>query len=319
MKVRTGWRAVARYLSGQSSSREAVQVEEWASADPKHAELLETAGRAWEVAQTEPPRLSVDAAWRSVAERLEPAERALPARWRRPPMWAWSMAAAAVLALIAVPLVRFQLPPRVEGQLYATGPNEQLMVRFDDGSVARLAPNSRLRAAPNGAREAWLEGTAFFGVAERNGEPFIVHTAAGDARVLGTRFELREQDGHVRLAVLEGRVQLIGSRGEELVTAGNVSQTSKRAAPSPPRSTNVHELLGWMGDVLIFQDTPLGEAALEIQRKYGIPVRLSDDALSERTLTAVFDRQNLETVVNTVCRVVDARCQVHDSRVVVRP
>jgi transmembrane sensor len=136
---------------------------------------------------------------------------------------------------------------------------------------------------------------------------------------LGTRFELRVEAGRVRLAVLEGQVQLVGSAGEELVTAGNVSQAAAGDPPSAPQTANVHELLNWMGDVLIFQDTPLADAAQEIQRKYHVPVRIMDAALRERTLTAVFDQQNLDTVITTVCRVIDASCQVQDSVVVVRP
>jgi transmembrane sensor len=324
MKERTGWRALARYLAGESSPQEAEQVLRWAETDPRHAELLESARRSWEAPQFEEPPVNVDAAWRDLSARIVTPTKAPPAIGRRasvftrPRFWV-PMLAAAALSLLVVPVVRRQLFDAPAGLTYSTGPGQQLTVRFEDGSVARLAPNSRLRAAPNGAREAWLEGTAFFGIAERNGQPFVVHTASGDARVLGTRFELRVEEGRVRLAVLEGKVELVGPAGQELVTAGNVSQAERGDPPTAPQTANVHELLTWMGDVLIFQDTPLGDAAQEIERKYHIPVRIADAALRERTLTALFDQQSLDTVITTVCRVVDATCQVQDSVVVVRP
>jgi hypothetical protein len=53
-----------------------------------------------------------------------------------------------------------------------------------------------------------------------------------------------------------------------------------------------------------------------MERLYGVPVRITDAELGQRTLTAAFDRQSLADVAATVCRVADARCQIQDSVVV---
>jgi ferric-dicitrate binding protein FerR (iron transport regulator) len=123
----------------------------------------------------------------------------------------------------------------------------------------------------------------------------------------------------VQLAVLEGRVSLDGAGGQQVVEAGEVSLVQAGDTPTAPRAADVQEMVEWMGDVLIFQDTPLRQAALEIERKFDVRVRISDEALADRTLTAAFEGQDLATVVATVCRVVDARCQTQDSVVVVQP
>ena len=319
MKERIGWRALARYFSGESSAEEAAAIRAWAQRDDRHAEILESSRRAWELSQPEPLNWDADAAWQTVAAQLEPAASPAASETRAPRFrpkypWAW---AAALAALLALPLAWVLLAQRDAGETFVTAANEQRTVRLEDGSVVRLAGNTRLRVAPDGRRETWLEGTAFFGIAERNGEPFVVHTPAGEARVLGTRFELRADDEHVRLAVLEGRVALAGAGKQALVQAGQVSQADAGAGPSAPQPADVHQLVGWMGAVLIFQDTPLQQAAEEMERLYGVPVRITDAELGQRTLTAAFDRQTISDVADTVCRVVDARCDVQDTVVIV--
>lgn len=326
MRARIGWRALARYVAGESSPQEVAAVEAWAAADPRHAEILREARRSWESAALDEPAPNTSAAWRALAARLEPAATEPPLRIdpavrpprRRPPAWAWGLAAAAALALAALPVLR-RGAADAGVATFATGAAEVSTVRLGDGSVVRLAPNTTLRAAPASRREAWLEGTAFFAIAKQHGVPFVVHTAGGDARVLGTRFELRTAVRTVRLAVLEGRVALSGAGGREVVEAGQVSEVQAGRAPTAPRAADVQNMVGWMRGVLIFEATPLRQAAREIERQYGVPVRLANPALGDRTVNAVFDHQSLETVVATICRVTDATCQVEDSAVWVRP
>ncbi len=318
MNNRIGWRMLARYLAGESRPDEAADIERWAQADPRHAEVLVEARRAWAAVPEETPP-DVEHAWSSLAGRLQPAA---PARTRAR-RWSWGLAAAAAVALlVAIPVVRGQLERRHAPASYATGPTESLTVRLPDGSVVRLAPATRLRASADGRREVWLRGTAFFAVAKHNGQPFTVHTPGGDATVLGTRFELSTAARRVRLVVVEGRVALNGA-GEagtgEVVTAGQVSVAEAGRPPSPPRRADVGQLTGWMEGVLIFQATPLSEAAHEIERQYHVTVRMSDPALGERTVSAVFDHQPLPLVATTICRIADATCEVQDNVVWIRP
>lgn len=384
MRARIGWRALARYVAGESTPQEVAAIEAWAGADPRHAEILREVRQSWESAAIRGPEPDTSAAWRALAARLDAAKRldaaarpdaatrldaaapvdaaplgiaarldpAAPAAgehrtgehrtgerpaghrpggarpvvakpaarpgWRRAPGWAWGLAAAAVLALAALPVLR-RGAADAGVSMFSTGAAQVRTVRLGDGSVVRLAPNTTLRAAPASRREAWLEGTAFFAIAKRNGVPFVVHTAGGDARVLGTRFELRTAVKTVRLAVLEGRVALSAPGGREVVEAGQVSEVEAGRAPTAPRAADVQTMVGWMRGVLIFEATPLRQAAREIERQYDVRVRLADPSLGDRTVSAVFDHQSLETVVATICRVTDATCQVEEGTVWVRP
>src|SRR5262245_54055565 len=235
MKKRIGWRSLARYLAGESSREESDAVNAWRNQDARHEELLETSRRAWEAAGPDATAWDVEAAWQRMASQLESegAQReVIPLRRRPQRVYAW---AAAIAFALALPAVWSIMARRNDTATFATTANEQRTIRLEDGSIVRLAGQTRLRVSRRSHREAWLEGTAFFGVAERRDEPFVVHTRTGIVRVLGTRFELRASDERVRLAVLEGRVELTGAGQQALVEAGQVSQAEAGSAPSSPQ------------------------------------------------------------------------------------
>jgi len=230
------------------------------------------------------------------------------ARWLRP--W-WAVAAAAALAL-AVGLPRILRTPE---RMFATGAGQTLTVPLADGSVVRLGPDSRLRVPEADARRVRLSGLAFFAVAPDSAHPFLVRTARGEAQVLGTRFELRSHADSVRLVVVEGRVKLSGAGGAVEVARGGVATIAGRARPSVAQAVDLRHLLDWPQGVLIFQATPLSRVLEEVGARFGRPFVVRDSALARRTVTAWFENEPLDQVVNTVCLVVGARCSVGDTLV----
>lgn len=246
-----------------------------------------------------------------------------PGARRRGSVWLARAAAAAavfVLGLAAAGVWPGTVEPAFGATELVTGGSEMVTARLGDGSIVRLAPRSTLRVAAAGAREVWLDGRAFFAVAEQEGRPFVVHTPAGDARALGTRFDLRARADSLQLLVVEGRVSLSAEgRDPVQVGAGEVSRTARGSAPSVVRVADPEALLEWTGRFLVFQSTPLGEVAREIGHRYGVRVEVPDSGLARRTVTASFTDQSLEEVLTVVCRVVVARCSTHGSVVSVAP
>ena len=111
-------------------------------------------------------------------------------------------AAAAVIAAVSLGVWIGRLGPaaeRVAGTQYVAGSVEATSVALADGSFIRLAPGSRVRFAEGeGLREAWLSGRGFFAVESDPERPFLVHTDLGEARVLGTRFEIATENAEMK-------------------------------------------------------------------------------------------------------------------------
>src|SRR5688572_25897307 len=118
MKARIGWRALARYVAGESPAQEATRIESWASSDARHAELLEEARRSWAAAGAADAPVDVDAAWRALSGRLATAPAGVtavtpPARrpaLRQPRVWGLALAAA-LAGVVALPVVRNRVGP----------------------------------------------------------------------------------------------------------------------------------------------------------------------------------------------------------------
>ena len=165
----------------------------------------------------------------------------------------------------------------------------------------------------------WLDGQAFFAVAREDARRFVVRTRAGDATVLGTRFDVRVEEDGMQVFVVEGRVAHQAGGHEVQVEAMEVSRTTGGGIPSVEPIDDPEALLSWLGEFLVFQTTPMREVARELERRYGVPVRLADPAVAERTVTAWFTNESLEHVLLIVCRAADARCQIGENTISIEP
>ncbi len=200
----------------------------------------------------------------------------------------------------------------------STGPNELSSARLNDGTMVRLAPNSTLRVESDGPdRRVWLEGRAFFSVTENPSAPFIVRTEAGDARVLGTRFQMDATPDDLHVLVVEGRVRMETGSGAVEIGMGQSGRATRGAAPVVEEAAGLQPALAWMAGVLVFNNTPVRQAAEEIEDRYGVSFSIPDGPIGDRTVSATFTTEDFPTVLSIVCRVVDIRCTLEGSEVMV--
>ena len=181
-----------------------------------------------------------------------------------------------------------------------------------DGSFIRLAVGSRVRFVErDGLREAWLSGRGFFAVESDPERPFLVHTDLGEARVLGTRFEMTSEAAELKVLVLEGRVAVTATSGRAVeVSRGQVARLGTNGDFSVETVENLYDLLDWPGGVLLFQSTPLPWVLEEVSAHFGVTIALDDPALTTRTLTAWFGDETLDEVVESICLLVQAECDI---------
>lgn len=245
----------------------------------------------------------------------------LPPAPRRWISWMIPVAAAAGLAAgFIVPRATAPKPASSSSLGVAdisTGAAEMTTVQLGDGSVVRLAPASRLRVtSSDSTRDVTLDGRAFFVVAKMPDRPFVVHTPAGNARVLGTRFELATNDKDLRLVVVEGRVALTAGTNRVEVGGGEQSGVRDQQTLTPTPVPDAGKMEQWVGKFLVFQATPLRDAAREIERVYGTRVSVTDSTLAKQTVQATFVDKPLAQLVDEVCTLVNARCETRQNEVV---
>jgi len=191
----------------------------------------------------------------------------------------------------------------------AVGPGRVVAMTLSDGTFLRAAQGTSLEfPAEAGQREVVLDGTAFFAVAPGS-EPFVVRTAEGELRVMGTRFEVRSGSGELRVVVVEGTVELSGPGGEAELGAGQVATVRRGGPPEVATVEDVWALLDWPSGLLAFQRTPLGDVAGQLERHFGVDVRIEDSVVAARRVTGSFRDDSLDEVVGAVCAVTGIRCE----------
>jgi ferric-dicitrate binding protein FerR (iron transport regulator) len=316
-----------RSLKRQTTPSEEEALLEWRRSAPENeaayrelAQLLSAVTQGAEAGRPDagpaPRAADLLAAARGGDATLRPAgTRAARNRpWSRS-LTAWlpgGIAAAVVLALVVLRPAPEPEPSLAFGaDEFQTGTNDVATISLRDGTVIRLAPQSRLRVTGSlGAREVTLDGRAFFAVPRIDGDPFTVRSQAGDVVVLGTRFDAEARGDEIKLLVVEGLVALSAAQERIEVGAGEMGRAVHGAMSLPVRVEDPYGELAWMGDFLVFQRTPIERVAVEIERHFGMRVEVLGNDLDRLTVTASFTDADADDVLGIVCRVLTAECSI---------
>jgi transmembrane sensor len=340
------WDAIARYRAGESVGDEAHRVAAWLDAHPLDARMLAAlddtvAGGLPALGDAPPP--DVEAALRSVRGRMhEPTPArvlAFPvaAPRRSAPRWiAAVVAAAAAIGALAVALGRpgERDQPRataergIPGSVITTAVGVRDSVRLPDGTRVILAPASRLAVSPSyGAtsREVTIEGMAWLAVRHDGALPFTVRAGQAIVRDLGTAFTVRTGSGApdaVSVAVSEGSVELRGASAAATpavtLAAGDRGALTADGRVIAERGTASDADVAWTGGRLVFRDARMDVVRAELRRWYGIDLELGDSALARRRVTATFEGEPIDRVLEIIALALGARVERRDSVAVLR-
>lgn len=310
-----------RYLRREVTPSEAARIAEWRESDPAAQERLDELSRLIAAADRRARQFSAgrrpgarEIVRLADAKMADATVRAPRCRSRMRTLAWTTLAAAAGLAAVAAAshalLQGGRGAQQLRAQEFRTGESEMTTVQLDDGTVVRLAPETTMRIDGGVARRhVQLDGRAFFAVAPMSGRPFVVQTPAGAARVLGTRFDISTHRDTLSLVVVEGRVAVSGRDGREVeVAAGEMARVAEGRTMPRAKVNEAATVVEWMGNFLVFQSDPLGDAAKEIERRYGVRVVIEDSALANETVSAWFVDQRIDEVVQVICLTVRATC-----------
>ena len=315
------WAEAARYLAAESPATERANFEAWLAADPARAELLDSLRPVMALRHSPAPEVDIELAWRKLsALTREPMLVATPApsRWFRFPELSLASAIAAALLVVAGAgtwmLTRPTEAPDVMRQ-FATRAGERKNLTLDGRTRVSLAPaTTMIVTTRNGSvRSVRLSGEGYFSVIHRDNQPFSVYTREVVIRDLGTRFSVRALPDSPRTEVIvaEGAVQMrsaaSGDRTSGVVVRAGETASSDNAQVSHVSAAVLQRSLGWTRGELSFVDAPLTAVAADLERWYGVPIRVEGLDLRSRTLTATFAGETLDQALAAIVRTLGVR------------
>lgn len=312
---------IASYLTGNCSDDEKKRIEQWINASVKNTELFKQYKAVW--AYTAPiadvADFSVETALANVHKRinnLEAPGKAIFAHKRRNRTlqltYRYSARVAAVL-LIALFVSYFLLPTNTEVKTNIIIAEAKVLdpVILPDGSKVYLNAGAKFSypdVFDKDSRKVTLEGEAFFEVTPGLSQPFVVTAGNLGVKVLGTSFNINASSHlqTVEVAIKTGKVlfysfdtgtgdiyeQILLTQGEK----GIYYKNNGLIARSVLQNDNC---LGWKSGLLEFENTPLPEVLLAIERAYDLHFKCERD-FSKLSLTARFDQENPANILETL-------------------
>ena len=289
------------------SADDHAKLEAWRQADQRHEFAYRAATATWiniaALAQADAvkDRLSKP----SRRERVFEALRAFPPlHWLaiRPQR---RLASGVVLA--AAVLFTLNLPMR--SPAYETAVAESRAVTLADGSFIALSGNSRLETnfSKTERRVALTRGDAFFEVKKDPTRPFIV--VAGDTmvRVVGTKFNVHRDSEEVRIAVVEGVVQVAQPKvvtgsspfpvEAQTLTAGQQAMATHHAGRNEVRVAKLVEPTLIQPTRLDYRGAKLRDVITEANKYYAPGIVLEPDELGDLQVTMAFQTTEIEKTV----------------------
>jgi len=307
---------IVAFLNGETTNEQMRQIQTWMDSSEENKKYVEDLRLIW--AETKmlnpvPVDVNIDKAWGKLSARIDnnikEKDVEISAKANSSFTYRTLLKIAAVLipALIVASLVFIQ--NKEVRQIVLTTTTESIEKELTDGSKIKLNVNSELtypEQFEEKTREVKLVGEAFFEISPNKVKPFIIHSNKANICVVGTSFNVKSNTEFVEVYVKTGKVQLYGidvlSNDTNMVTLipGEKGfydfRTNKAYKQDSPNEND----LFWISKTLIFHKTELAEVIGTLKEKYNVNIMLKDNKLKELKLSATFENQSIDSVLEII-------------------
>jgi transmembrane sensor len=306
----------------------------WLAKSPEHVRVYEGVEKSWTTLEKSALDPGILALRHETALRLtrQASEAIRPLRWAAAATIAGLLVAGATLVMhpaenrTRLGRLVSALQPHKAGD-YATATGEHLSLTLSDGSQVTLDTESELQVAFTPAERTvhLVRGQAYFEVAKDHARPFVVEAQNRRFVAVGTAFDVRVDGEQVKVTMVEGTVRVEGREepaiavrqksssehtgraasalasdevntiraGQQFVADASLNGDQVRAA-DPERSTS------WRHGQIIFDNTRLADALVEINRYCEAKIELGDPALADLRLSGAFATERPSVFVEAI-------------------
>ncbi len=305
---------ITRYFSGEATEKEMQTLAEWLKSAQGNRKIFEEYRRTWFEIEGHylDVRINPDQEWVRFSEKID----SLPST---PQIISFSPFFSRTLKIAAIVLL-FLIPAFLIYQYFATVQNQKILAELSvkettlpDGTVVTLNAGSTLEFPEEFTqeiREVRLLGEAYFEVKPDTSKPFIVTSGNVRVMVLGTAFNVdtQEQKGSMEVVLSRGKVSVYfaGKSKEQTVLApGEMAEIFKDQSMIRKNLNMDENYMAWKTKKLVFTNKSLGIVVQDINNMYHSDIRLMNPDLASCRLTATFDHQTLESILNVLRSTLD--------------
>jgi len=317
---------IGKYLTGQASSEEISQLENWVKENPDHKKVFMEYKKLWILSGVGKADHSVDleTEWKKLESKLFESKnivKPLYIKSEERTLRTLLRYAAIFITLITLSWVLYLLlsKPKME-ELTAT--NSIITTQLPDGSEVTLNNGSRLTYPSKfrgGKRSVALEGDAFFKVTPDQSKIFIVEAGNAIVKVLGTSFYLNAKSDQpdIEVTVSSGKVSFGSDTEEVILYAGEKGIFNKKKRTVDKLANQDENFISWKTRKLVFHEEQLGTVFRKIEQTYGTTLQIASSEILECRLTATFDNQSLENIMEILKATFNLKVDMQNGLVIV--
>jgi transmembrane sensor len=196
-------------------------------------------------------------------------------------------------------------------------------IHLPDGSTVFLNAESNIRFRQDFGklgRELYMQGEAFFEVAENEAFPFQVFCESLSITALGTSFNINSfQEGVTKVQLATGKVIVENETYEEvpleLAPGEEVVFTSNTGMEK--RAFDFASSLAWKNGTLFFQNTDLETFTKELERWYGVEITVMNPPKTRQRINGEFTDDYLSKVLEAIGYAYGFSYEINQKQVVI--
>jgi ferric-dicitrate binding protein FerR (iron transport regulator) len=196
------------------------------------------------------------------------------------------------------------------------------IITLPDGTKVIINADTKLyyqKEFSKTTRDVFLQGEAFFDVVKDKKHPFVVHTKAFNVKVLGTAFNVRSYNGEqsAQATLIRGaiEVELKQKSGKTIFMKPNEKIVVKNIDRENPYEKGLPEIFvttvehftnsamqetAWTQNKLIFKQDRFEDIARELERWYGVQIKIKDVVLKDKTFSGMFENKSVNEVLEAL-------------------
>lgn len=202
--------------------------------------------------------------------------------------------------------------------------HQKRQISLADGTKVWLNAGAQLRypkTFTGKLREVYLSGEAYFDVQHDENKAFIIHTGKVLTTVLGTAFNIKEdQLKHtIEVTVTRGKVS-VADDGKLLGILIPNQQLSVNLLNNTPteKIVDANAIIAWKDADLFFDDITFGDAAVQLQQHFHVRIAFSNEQLKNcRFSGTALKGDDLDKILKVICAFNNATWQTKPDRSII--
>lgn len=306
---------------GEASPAEGEMVRQWIQSAQANHQYYDQFKQVW-VASRELAVISTvdeNAAWKRFQVRIANGQTVKQAPVKH--HFSWMKIAASLLLLVSISAVLYfalSRQPASKTIIAQSGP-QVLTDTLPDGTQVTMNKNSSIiyqNKFTDTIRSVALKGEAFFKVIPNKKQPFIITVNDVKIRVIGTSFNIKNENETTSIVVETGVVQVnnggnitVLKAGEKLLLkAGNIKAEKEVVSDQLYNYYRTHEF--------VCDETPLWKLVDVLNEAYNANIKIGRKGLENLPITTTFHNESLDKILQIIHLTFDITISRNDGQII---